>query len=106
MKAGASRLNGEVYAAAQRLVDPAPPGETGTELTGAQSVEAIADALLTVTTPANLTFAVKALSTMKIRRAKRVAVFVTFTDGSMVTLRIAESRLRQLHAQLTKVLNA
>jgi hypothetical protein len=103
------RLEGErrQFRQAAALAQAPPPGERAAdELTGADAISAAHDVLLTVTTPADLTFSVKALSTMKIRRAKRVAVFVTFTDGSMVTLRIAESRLRDLHAQLTKALNA
>ena len=104
MRAGGRRLDAEVYAAARGPVEPPPLGEDGRELTGADAISAAHDALLTVTTPANLTLAVKAISTMHIRRVKRVAVFVTFTDGSMVTLRIKVDRLRQLSDQLLKAL--
>lgn len=79
-------------------VEPPPPGENGTELTGGDALASMHESLLALTTSAGLKLDV---NEMHIRRFNgRAIVFVGFTNGQSVTLRIAAKRVADLRDRL------
>jgi hypothetical protein len=85
-------------------IDEPPPGETGRELTGGDAFASLHESLLALTTSAGLKLEVRE---MNVRRFNgKAIVYVGFTDGRSVTLRVAMRRVQGLRDALTMVLEA
>lgn len=80
--------------------------ETGTELTGAQSIEALHEALVTITKPADKTLTVRDISFKRIGRF--IVMHAKLNDGKTVIefdVRMPRARAQVIRQRLNTVLD-
>lgn len=103
MKRGERRVRHEAATAA--VAEPPPPGETGRELSGSETVEALSDALLDITGEPRVRFAnVKDIQVKKIGRWVIVTVRHNGKDTNELKFRISTAWAHVLKNRLLRAL--
>lgn len=102
---GASKRQ-SVAASLVQMLAPAPPGESGTELTGAQFCEALSDALLDLTGQPRVKFA--NVRDIDVRKVGRWVIVKVKSKGAPneLTFRINIGWAKVLRGRLSKALDS
>ena len=84
--------------------EPPPPGETGVELTGSDAIEAMHDALVTISKPADKKLSLRDIDFKRIGRF--IVAHVELQDGTMVIefdVRMSRERAQEIARKFNRV---